>query len=98
MGGWFGRIGYDRTYVWYYFELELFGKGEKTHEEHCVELKMGLAQLVEFRKKRRRVRERAVDGGGGCFVRKRPRGLERFVVERASFWIDRLAGSGSRKE
>lgn len=79
--GWFGR-----TYVWYYFELELFGKGEKTHEEHCVELKMGLAQLVEFRKKkkRRRVRERVVDGGG-CFVRKRPGGLERFVVERASF-------------
>lgn len=32
------------------------------------------------------------------FVRKRPRGLERFVVERASFSIDRLAGSGSRKE
>lgn len=80
-----GRIGQDRTYVWYYFELELFGKGEKTHEEHCVELKMGLAQLVEFRKKRRRrERERVVDGGG-CFVRKRPRGLERFVVERASF-------------
>lgn len=58
---WFGRIGQDRTYVWYYFELELFGKGEKTHEEHCVELKMGLAQLVEFRK--RRIRERGVDGG-----------------------------------
>lgn len=95
---WFGRIGQDRTYVWYYFELELFGKGEKTHEEHCVELKMGLARLVEFRKRRRRrVRERVVDGGG-CFVRKRPRGLERFVVERASFSIDRLAGSGSRKE
>lgn len=97
MVGWFGRIGQDRTYVWYYFELELFGKREKTHEEHCVELKMVLAQLVEFRKMRRRVRERGVDGGG-CFVRKRPRGLERFVVERASFSIDRLAGSGSRKE
>lgn len=53
-----------RTYVWYYFELELFGKGEETHEEHCVELKMGLAQLVEFReRRRRRVRERGVDGG-----------------------------------
>lgn len=64
MVGWFGRTGQDRTYVWYYFELELFGKGEKTHEEHCVELKMGLAQLVEFRKRRRRVRERVVDGGG----------------------------------
>lgn len=53
-----GRVGQDRTHVWYYFELELFGKGEKTHEEHCVELKIGLAQLVEFRKMRRRVRER----------------------------------------
>lgn len=64
MVDWFGRIGQDRTYVWYYFELELFGKGEKTHEEHCVELKMGLAQLVKFRKmRRRRVRERVVDGG-----------------------------------
>lgn len=63
MGGWL--VWKDRTYVWYYFELELFGKGEKTHEEHCVELKMGLAQLMEFRKKRRRrVRERVVGGGG----------------------------------
>lgn len=45
--------------------MELFRKREKTHEEHCVELKMGLAQLVEFRKKRRRrVRERVVGGGG----------------------------------
>lgn len=62
--GWFGLVGQDGTYVWYYFELELFGKREKTHEEHCVELKMGLAQLVEFRKRSmRRVRERVVDGG-----------------------------------
>lgn len=76
MGGWFGLVGQDRTYVWYYFELELFGKGEKTHEEHCVELKMGLAQLLEFRKKRRRVRERGVDDGDGDVrteATKRPR-------------------------